>query len=138
MEPILVRSKDSTYPIVIERGLLQQVKVFFDDQKEYVLITDSMIPTMHYQPLLDTLSIKLQITLPAGEQIKTLTTYQEVLEQLITHRIKKDVIFLAFGGGVIGDFIIPSGFLGWGKGRSRLPTSEKHHWSILSTEGCVY
>ncbi len=108
MEPILVRSKDSTYPIVIERGLLQQVKVFFDTQKDYVLITDSMIPTMHYQPLLDTLSIKLLITLPAGEQIKTLSTYQDVLEQLITHRIKKDVVLLAFGGGVIGDFV---GFL---------------------------
>lgn len=108
METILVRSKDSTYPIVIERGLLQQVKVFFDNQKEYVLITDSMIPKVHYQQILDVLSIRFVITLPAGEQIKTLSTYQQVLEQFLTHRIKKDVILLAFGGGVIGDFV---GFL---------------------------
>src|SRR6202012_4197497 len=43
--------------------------------------------------------------LPDGEQFKTLETVGTVLDALVEHKLNRDAIVLALGGGVIGDIV---------------------------------
>jgi 3-dehydroquinate synthase len=95
----LKRVIDDSYPIHI--GSLPAIT---HDGKVAVL-TNPKVAGLHLQTLLSRLSAKeiYIITIPDGEQYKTLETIEFILDRMFDHRLNRKSLLVAFGGGVIGD-----------------------------------
>ena len=70
-----------------------------------VVVTNPTISALHLERLLDKLSAtQLNIvTVPDGEEYKTLATVETILNELFTYKLDRKSLLIAFGGGVIGD-----------------------------------
>lgn len=95
----LKRVIDDSYSIHI--GALPEIKY----EGKVVILTNPKVAGFHLQLLLSKLSAKeiFIVTIPDGEQYKTLETIESVLERMFDHRLNRKSLLIAFGGGVIGD-----------------------------------
>jgi len=95
----LKRVIDDSYPIVI--GDLPEITL----DKKVAVLTNPKVAGLHLQTLLSRLKAKevYVITVPDGENYKTLQTIEEVLNRMFDHRLNRKSMLIAFGGGVIGD-----------------------------------
>ncbi|MCI4406351.1 MAG: 3-dehydroquinate synthase [Sulfuricurvum sp.] len=95
----LKRVVDDSYPIHI--GALGEIKF----EGKVVVLTNPKVAGFHLQTLLSKLSAKevFIVTIPDGEQYKTLETIEFILERMFDHRLNRKSLLVAFGGGVIGD-----------------------------------
>ena len=90
---------DTSYNITIDT--LQTITL----NKKVVVVTNPTIANLHLDYLLSKLDIKdLSIVkIPDGEQYKTLSTIEDILEHCFEHKLNRSSVLIAFGGGVIGD-----------------------------------
>lgn len=95
----LKRIIDDSYPIHI--GSLPEIN--FDGK--VAVLTNPKVAGLHLQTLLSRLNAKevYVITIPDGEQYKTLDTIESILDRMFDHRLNRKSLLIAFGGGVIGD-----------------------------------
>lgn len=95
----LKRIIDDSYSIEI--GSLPEIS--YDGK--VVVLTNPKVAGLHLQTLLSRLNAKevYIITIPDGEQYKTLETIEFVLDRMFDHRLNRKSLLVAFGGGVIGD-----------------------------------
>ena len=96
---VQINLPDTTYDIIIDKLL----KITID--KKVVVVTNPTIADLHLDYLLSKLDIKnLSIVkIPDGEQYKTLSTIEDILEHCFEHKLNRSSVLIAFGGGVIGD-----------------------------------
>ncbi len=95
----LKRVIDDSYPIHI--GPLPEIKF----EGKIVVLTNPKVAGLHLKTLLSKLSAKevYVVTIPDGEQFKTLETIETILDRMFDHRLNRKSLLVAFGGGVIGD-----------------------------------
>lgn len=95
----LKRVIDDSYPIHI--GTLPAIEC----EGKVAIVTNPKVAGLHLQTLLGRLSAKevYIITVPDGEQYKTLETIESILERMFDHRLNRKSLLIALGGGVIGD-----------------------------------
>lgn len=95
----LKRVIDDSYPIHI--GALPEIKF----EGKVVVLTNPKVAGLHLETLLSKLSAKevYIVTIPDGEQFKTLETIESILNRMFDHRLNRKSLLVAFGGGVIGD-----------------------------------
>lgn len=69
------------------------------------IITNPTISNLHLNYLLSKIDAKdiYTITIPDGEEYKTIDTVLEILDECFKSRLDRKSILIAFGGGVIGD-----------------------------------
>ena len=104
---ITVELGDRSYPIFIGSGLLGSGFSL----ASYVVGQDCLVVTNEtVAPLyLDAVTANLRgksvesISLPDGEQYKTLETVQSILDVLVSSGANRDATIVALGGGVVGD-----------------------------------
>ncbi|PCH96173.1 MAG: 3-dehydroquinate synthase [Rhodobacteraceae bacterium] len=101
---------DRSYNIEIGPDLLRQAGDYikpFLKQNRVAIITDENVAALHLDTLTDSLSQKgiesVTLKLPAGEATKSWENLQKTVEWLLSQRIERDDLVIAFGGGVIGD-----------------------------------
>lgn len=95
------------YPIVIGAGLLQDHALVATHvaARDVLIVTNETVGPLY----LATLTAGLQgkrvrtVTLPDGEQFKTLGVLERVFDALIAGRLNRDACIVALGGGVVGD-----------------------------------
>ena len=87
----------------IHFGMLPQMAL----DKKVLIITNPKIAGLHLQTLLAHLKAKEIYchTLPDGEQYKDLKRIEDILEAAFNHRLDRNSLMIAFGGGVIGDMV---------------------------------
>ena len=102
------------YDIHIQQELLESIGASLRNlshAQRALIITDSEVATRYAPPLKASLEsagfIVSQITLPAGEEAKSIECASEVWQAMIECRLSRESIVLALGGGVVGDL---SGF----------------------------
>ncbi len=90
---------NTSYDITIDN--LQQINI----DKKVVVVTNPTISKLHLDYLLSKIKAKdlSVVTIPDGEQYKTLKTIEDILEHCFTHKLNRSSVLIAFGGGVIGD-----------------------------------
>lgn len=95
----LKRIIDDSYPIHI--GSLPEINF----EGKVAVLTNPKVAGLHLQTLLSRLNAKevYVITIPDGEQYKTLDTIESILDRMFDHRLNRKSLLVAFGGGVIGD-----------------------------------
>jgi len=89
----------TSYDITIDK----LKKISFDTK--VVVVTNPTVSGFHLEYLKDKISAKefSIVTIPDGEQYKTMETIESILEHCFESRLDRKSILIAFGGGVIGD-----------------------------------
>ena len=100
--------KDRSYPISIGRGLLTDNRLWAEliGSRGVVLVTDDQVGPLYaarLQSALPALDRLTHITLPAGERHKSMASVQQILDAALADRHERQSLFLALGGGVVGD-----------------------------------
>ena len=98
------------YDILIGRGLMARAGDHLRPllkQPRVVVLTDETVAALHLASLtraLDAAGIAcVPIVLPPGEQTKSFSQLEEVIDRLLEARIERSSALVALGGGVIGD-----------------------------------
>lgn len=97
----LKKEIDLSYPIVIERGILNNVENHLDNRR-YFIITNDKVAKL-YRGFLNKFDKKHTIIVKDGEKHKNLKTVEYILNKLLKEKVERKDCIIAFGGGVIGD-----------------------------------
>lgn len=96
----------NNYPIIIEHGAIAQLPEYVSDYDKVFLLVDAEVDHLFstkYENLLTDQRIN-KLLLPSGEQTKTFSTYQQIIEQLLSYQVTRNTAIVAIGGGAVGDF----------------------------------
>ena len=101
---------ERSYEIVIGSQILKQtgelVKPIIKGNR-VIIVTDIHVAPIYLDTViksLESIGIELeQITLPAGEKIKSIKYFDKLIEDILRMNIDRKVAIIALGGGVIGD-----------------------------------
>lgn len=102
---LTVQGAQGTYPVLIGPGM------FHDNLPAYVVergfkrcavITNATVAPL-YGDLAGRLPGGFLVTVPDGEQYKTLDTLRQMYDHLLDHHADRSTLVVALGGGVIGD-----------------------------------
>ena len=98
-----VKTALSSYPIVLERGVLKKAGSHLKLDRRCLILTDENIPKSY----VDTLSAQCGephvFVIPAGEGSKTLEMFGRILEAMLEADFSRSDCVVALGGGVVGD-----------------------------------
>lgn len=98
-----VKTALSSYPIVLERGVLARAAEHLRLDRRCLILTDENIPREY----IDTLSSQCRepkvFAIPAGESSKTLEMLGKVIETMLEAEFSRSDCVVALGGGVVGD-----------------------------------
>lgn len=101
-------SIDRSYPIFIESDLLGNRKVLDDllGDRSVCLVTNDTVSELYLGPVIAALGADRKVTtvtLPDGEQFKTMAAFERVLTAALEEKHERSTVFIALGGGVVGD-----------------------------------
>jgi 3-dehydroquinate synthase len=106
----LQESRDASYDILIERGLLDRLPALLAGRcpaAAYAVIGDSQVAKLYGERVTGTLraaGLPAELfTFPAGEWNKTRDTWTALCDRMLAAHIGRDAAVLAVGGGVTGD-----------------------------------
>jgi 3-dehydroquinate synthase len=96
--------------------------------KRIPVITDENVAKLYYPRFAESLSqvglSPLPIVLPAGEQTKTFSHLEKVVDTLLSANVERGSLIVALGGGVIGDLTgFAAGVVKRGIGFAQVPTT---------------
>ena len=112
MVRLAAEAPDRSYPIHIGRSLLAQGDVLpaLVGDRDVCLVTNVTVAPLFQSFILDALRDSAQtsrkvtvIELPDGEAHTTLASYERILTAALEDKHERSTIFIALGGGVIGD-----------------------------------
>lgn len=106
MAKVTVKLAERSYPIDIHANALQSAgQLFSEGPRQILVVTNPTVGTHYLQPLLSQLQrhhVEV-FHMQDGEQYKSLDTYSDVMQQLISASYNRDCAIIALGGGVVGD-----------------------------------
>lgn len=111
MERITVSLGERSYPISIGAGLFNDPAhlSFLSGKQKVVVISNVTVAPLYADKILSLIEqLGCQaslLSLPDGEQYKSLETFNQVMNFLLEGNYSRDVVVVALGGGVIGDLV---------------------------------
>jgi 3-dehydroquinate synthase len=106
-----VKTAQRTYPSVVERGLLQNIRRFIPRNTGKVfIITTEEVWRLHGKRIAGQIAANehFVLTLPEGEENKRFSWVETLAEKMMEHGADKTSLVIGFGGGIVADV---SGFL---------------------------
>lgn len=104
---LTVKTSMGNYDIILERGVLSNIKPYCNTTKRALIVTDSGVPKQYAQTVASQFDNCVIKTIPQGEKSKSFDTYKELLQVLNENAFSRSDCVVAVGGGVVGDL---SGF----------------------------
>lgn len=108
MQQLIVDLPQRSYPIFIGQNILQAPLIAeYIPGKQVCIVSNQTVAPLYLDKIKTCLSnfdVK-QLILPDGEQFKTLSTFERILNFLSENNFHRDSCLIALGGGVIGDII---------------------------------
>lgn len=112
VETVRVGLGDRSYDIHVGQGLIGQAGAVISPivrRKKLAIVTDSNVANLHLRDLEDSLHADgfetSTLVLEPGEATKDWGNLQQTVEWLLSCKVERDDIVVAFGGGVIGDLV---------------------------------
>ena len=96
-------TRQGTYDIVIGRGVLRQARTLLNLDRKVLVVTDSGVPAVYAQTVLDACTEGRLHVLPQGESSKSLEQWQLLLGEMTEHGFTRSDAVVAVGGGMVGD-----------------------------------
>lgn len=111
MATVRVELEERSYPIIIESGIIstigRRLKEMGLATGKAAVVTNPLIKGLYGDKVVESLKaagiIPAVITIPDGEEYKTLKEASAIYDGLIEHRLERSSPIVALGGGVIGD-----------------------------------
>ena len=110
MKRLTVHAASRTYPILVGRGVLDEVGApvrRLSGEGQVVVISDENVAPLYLDRVRASLTAAglgtSQVILPAGEREKNLARAEELYGVLYDRGLRRDDTLVALGGGVIGD-----------------------------------
>lgn len=102
---LTVELGDRRYPITIGRGLLAELDLLPHLRgTDCLVVTNETVGPLYLDQLLQNFSGTCNVvTLPDGEQYKTISSVESVIDGLVAAAANRDTTVIALGGGVVGD-----------------------------------
>ncbi len=104
MKKLTVELNEKSYPIIINYGLLDDIKSTIESNYKgngrFFVITNKTIYPL-YKSVLDNFEHVIQIE--DGEEFKNFKTFEFITDKLLEAKIERGDCIIAFGGGVVGD-----------------------------------
>ena len=100
---LTVRTSTGTYPVIVERGILQNAGNYLPRGKKALIVTDSGVPAQYAESVKAQCENATVVTIPEGETSKSFETYRLLLEKLVEYGFLRNDCVIAVGGGVVGD-----------------------------------
>lgn len=98
-----VKTALSSYPIVLERGVLKNARAHLNLDRRCLILTDENIPESYVETLSAQCAEPHVFVIPAGEGSKTLEMFGKILEAMLEADFSRSDCVVALGGGVVGD-----------------------------------
>jgi len=110
MEKVAVQLGQRSYPILIAPDLLHNAKAQADfsalwQYRQVIVLTNPTIAPLYLAAIRELFQQAEfhELVIPDGEAYKTLQTFEQATSFLLQHKISRDALLVALGGGVIGD-----------------------------------
>ncbi|MEP7288719.1 MAG: 3-dehydroquinate synthase [Chloroflexota bacterium] len=103
---LLVHAPDSQYPVLIGDWGLKTLPDLLAEHKltgKVAVVTNEALAPLYGQALVEALGNAVLITVPEGEQYKTLDTVRTLYDAFIEAGLDRRSVVIGLGGGVIGD-----------------------------------
>ena len=94
---------ESSYPIIIGKGLLKRIGEFFNLDRKVFIITDDGVPHKYAEAVKNLCKNALIKVVKCGEGSKSFATLEEVLVAMSDFEMSRGDCVVAVGGGVVGD-----------------------------------
>lgn len=95
-----------SYPLHVGTGLLDSPEIWRRSvvSNRAAIVTNPTVADLYLSRVIEALPLTPQIIeIGDGEQFKSLTTYAEIVDQLIDEKQDRTTTIIALGGGVVGD-----------------------------------
>ena len=95
-----------SYPIYIGSGVLANRELWAEisQNRHAAIVSNETVMPLYGDNVARALSRKPGvISIPDGEEYKTLTTYSELIDELLEQKLDRSSVLIALGGGVVGD-----------------------------------
>ena len=92
--------------IIIENDLINENWSFLNQNKNYIVITDSNLFSIYSSLLNKDPNLIDILVIPAGENYKNFETYQSILNRLSMLNVSRNDCIISFGGGIISDLTL--------------------------------
>lgn len=110
VEKLVVDLGDRSYPLLIEKGILEraghEIQKIYNGKKIFI-VTDQHVNQHYGQKLAENLvNSGFQVdmlVLPAGETTKSFQVLPKIYDRLLDFKLTRTDLIVALGGGVIGD-----------------------------------
>jgi 3-dehydroquinate synthase len=106
-ETLRIELGERSYPIVIGGSLLGDAGLLARHipARDVLVVTNDVVGPLYLETLCCGLAGKRvgSVTLPDGEQHKTLDVLGSIFDALVSARLNRDACIVALGGGVVGD-----------------------------------
>ena len=103
MKTLRVNLGTDSYDIYVGRGLLDRAGELFSLNRKVLIVTDDGVPASYAERLCCQCGEGTIITLPQGEETKTMTTVTELCRRMMALDFHRRDAVVAVGGGVMGD-----------------------------------
>lgn len=111
VETVHVPLGDRAYDVMIGEGLVtnagQHIAPLLGKKKQVFVLTDETVAGLHLETLRSGLTASGiamdSLSLPAGEKTKCWAELERSVEWLLSQKVERGDVVVAFGGGVIGD-----------------------------------
>lgn len=100
---LTVRLGKRSYDVIIKAGSLDRVGQLVNLQRRVMVVTDTGVPAQYAAAVMQQAETPFLVTLPMGEESKSLTGFSTVLTALLENGFTRHDCVVAVGGGVVGD-----------------------------------
>ena len=98
-----VNTKLSTYDIIIQKGILNNLKDYLDIQGKVMIISDNGVPSIYLDTVKKQFNNAYTFVIKQGEKSKNFENYLKIQEKLLENNFSRYDYLIALGGGVVGD-----------------------------------
>ena len=110
MERVTVPVPGRSYDVVVGSGVIARAGELLPERlgrSQAFVVSDRVVAERWYPPLADALAARglhcVPLTVPEGEDAKTLPVFETLVHQLATQEAHRDDLVVALGGGTTGD-----------------------------------
>ena len=100
---IVVDLQERSYPIYIQKGILDSISDYYNLNRKVLILTDSGVPQQYAETVLKQCQEGYVYCIAQGESSKNITTYQEIISYMLFAEFSRKDVIVALGGGVVGD-----------------------------------
>lgn len=102
-DAISVTTSLGSYDIVISRGSIKCINMFFDLDRKVLVITDSGVPKEYTDAVISQCNSKYCYVIEQGEQSKSRDTVFGIIDYMIDNCFDRSDCIVSVGGGVVSD-----------------------------------